>query len=191
MLSKSVRQKKCRQCGDSFKPWNSTQIVCSIDCARDYAKLQRATEYRAETRKRRKELNMASKSYVLKKCQETFNKYIKIRDKGQPCISCDKPDNGQHQRHASHYRSVAAQGSLRFHEMNVHTSCAQCNTMKSGNLIEYRIRLVKKIGAEMVDWLEKDHQPQKLSIEEIKEIRAYYKQKIKSLEADNENQSTD
>jgi len=35
-----------------------------------------------------------------------------------------------------------------------HHNCAGCNTFKSGNLIEYRIGLVKKIGIKRVQWLE-------------------------------------
>jgi hypothetical protein len=52
----------------------------------------------------------------------------------------------------------------------------------SANLIEYRIGLVKRIGVEQVEFLErKDHQPLKLTVDEIKEKIRIYKDKIKSL----------
>ena len=55
------------------------------------------------------------------------------------------------------------------------------NNHKSGNIVEYRINLVKKIGAEQVEWLEGKHEPKKYSIDEIKEIKAKYKNKLREL----------
>lgn len=49
------------------------------------------------------------------------------------------------------------------------------------NAIEYRIRLVEKIGVERVEWLEADQRPRKWSIEELKQITATYKQKLRDL----------
>ncbi len=54
---------------------------------------------------------------------------------------------------------------------------------KSGNVTEYRINLIKKIGVEEVERLErKDHPPLKLTNDEIKAKIALYKNKIKELE---------
>jgi len=71
--------------------------------------------------------------------------------------------------------------SLRFCELNVHKQCSVCNNHRSGNIVEYRINLVKKIGAEQVEWLEGSHKPEKYTIEQIKEIRAEYQLKLKEL----------
>lgn len=173
--------KKCKVCGTKFRPkYNSMQKVCSVDCARDYARLSREQEYRKETRRRKKELNENDRSYQLKKAQDDCNAYIRARDKGKPCISCGTTTAGQY--HAGHYRSVGAMPALRFHEDNIHLQCAQCNNWKSGNATEYRIRLMKKIGEAMVEYLEKDQVIHKFDLEEIKEIRQYYKDKMKELE---------
>jgi hypothetical protein len=52
--------------------------------------------------------------------------------------------------------------------------------MLSGNQIEYRKRLIKKIGVERVEWLEENgNQVKKWTIEELKELIKKYKQKIK------------
>ncbi len=118
----------------------------------------------------------------LRDAQTWFNRYIRLRDKDEPCISCDKPNNGTHQRHASHYRSVGACSYLRFHEMNVWASCSVCNNHLSGNLAEYRIRLTKKIGIDKVEWLESQPKTYKHTIDEIKEIIAKYKAKCKEIE---------
>lgn len=72
---------------------------------------------------------------------------------------------------------------LRFCELNVHKQCAPCNDHKSGNIIEYRINLVNKIGADKVAWLERqDHEPKKYTIEDCKAMIKHYKAKIKELE---------
>ena len=69
---------------------------------------------------------------------------------------------------------------LRFHEDNVHKQCERCNTYWSGNLINYRIALVERIGVERVEFLErKDHPPLKLTTDEIKELITIYKNKAK------------
>jgi hypothetical protein len=54
--------------------------------------------------------------------------------------------------------------------------------MLSGNQLEYRKRLIKKIGVDRVEWLENNaHIPKKYSIEDLKEIITIYRKKIKEL----------
>jgi len=131
--------------------------------------------------KQKREFYANDVSFRKKAAQKAFNAYIRSRDREEPCISCDKPDNGQHQRHASHYRSVGACSQLRFNEENVHASCAQCNGVKSGNITEYRIRLIKKIGVEKVEWLECQNKVTRYTCEELLEIERSYKEKLKEL----------
>ncbi|TEW24926.1 recombination protein NinG, partial [Histophilus somni] len=101
---------------------------------------------------------LKSRSERLKELQGVFNRFIRLRDKNLPCISCGRYHQGQW--HAGHYRSVGACPELRFNEDNVHKQCSVCNNHKSGNVIEYRINLVAKIGVERVEFLErKDHLP--------------------------------
>ena len=116
-----------------------------------------------------------------KEAQPEFNKYIRLRDKGQPCISCQRHHTGQ--IHAGHYRSVGAAAELRYNENNVHAQCAPCNNHLSGNAIDYRINLVKKIGLSAVEELEGPHKPAKYTREAILLIKAMYKAKVKILKA--------
>jgi hypothetical protein len=54
--------------------------------------------------------------------------------------------------------------------------------MLSGNQLEYRKRLIPKIGLERVEWLENNaHITKKYSNEELIEIIGIFKQKIKEL----------
>lgn len=165
---------------------------CTIDCAMSYARAKqdkaRATkeakvrrEYKEVTTSLKKAYSATDVRHNLKLTQAAFNKFIRLRDRNEPCISCDQSQH-QGRRHASHYRSVGACSVLRFNEANVHASCAQCNSMKSGNITEYRIRLVKKIGSTKVDWLECQNQPRKYSCEELIELRAHYAKLNRELE---------
>ena len=174
--------KKCRVCKKEFEPtFNSTQVVCSVTCSIEAAKQKKKKEYSQETRRMKKALQDNDRSYQLKKAQEIFNKYIRERDSGHPCVSCDKPDNGKHQRHASHLRSVGACGALRFNTFNVHTSCAQCNNIKSGNIAEYIPRLRERIGFDKVEWLLNFNETRRYDIAYLKRLRVIFKRKIEIL----------
>lgn len=86
---------------------------------------------------------------LLKKAQDTFNAFIRLRDCGKGCISCYKPVE-----HAGHYYSEGHHPALRFNEVNVNGQCCRCNKHLHGNLINYRIGLVKRYGEQKVQLLE-------------------------------------
>lgn len=89
-------------------------------------------------------------SELIKIAQRKFNKFIRDRDKENGCISCNTGKAEQ----AGHYLSQGHHNALRFDENNTNAQCCRCNLYLSGNLINYRIGLVKKIGVEKVEWLE-------------------------------------
>lgn len=190
MKNKPPKQHKCKECGAYYIKKQSMQQVCSMECAIAYSK-RKAEEKRkkqeksdrleAGRRMRARKEALKSRPDWLKEAQKAFNEFIRLRDKDLPCISCGRYHAGQY--HAGHYRSVGAYPELRFNEDNVHKQCSVCNNHKSGNAIEYRINLIRKIGLEKVEFLERhDHQPLKLSIDEIKELIKVYKAKCKGVE---------
>ena len=87
------------------------------------------------------------------------------------------------QWHAGHYRSIGAAPELRYDERNIHKQCAPCNTHKSGNAIEYRIRLIQKIGLAEVEALECEHPPRKYTVDDLIDIKRHYKDKLRALQA--------
>lgn len=178
-MKREIKQKKCKSCGKKFALFNSLAQVCSVDCAIQYAKDNSVQEQTRIKLTRITKEKIKTRSEHLRKAQTVFNAFIRERDKNEPCISCGRYHTGQY--HAGHYRSVGACPELRFCELNVHKQCSACNNHKSGNIIEYRINLVKKIGVEKVEWLEGYHDPKKYTIEQIKQIKAEYKQKLKEL----------
>jgi len=174
-----IKTKFCKVCKIGFKPSNSLMKVCSPKCAYEYAK-----EHRSKTiaKNNKVELNkLKTKGELLKELQILFNRYIRLRDIGKPCIACGNPiKDGQ--THASHYFSVGAYPNLRFNEDNCHSGCAECNTHLSGNLAEYALNLPNRIGQERFNQLlESRKNPLHLSKEEIEELKKVYKLKIKSL----------
>lgn len=178
-----VRLRKCKFCGVAFKPtYSSVQSTCSPRCAIEYSKtIQKAKNNREWQREKkvRKEALM-SHSEWLNLFQKVFNAYIRTRDKNSRCISCNTTLIGR-KFDAGHYRAVGSNPQLRFHEENVWGQCVPCNRDKHGNLIEYRKRLIEKIGVEKVEYLENFNSSAKLSIPEIKEKIKEYKEKTKSL----------
>lgn len=190
---KEVKQKTCRGCGGTFRPSLSTQKACSVQCALDLAKKpeNQAVARKAIAQVGRKEIKarkeaLKSRSEHMREAQTLFNEYIRLRDAGQPCISCDSLPSDRDlitgsRWDAGHYRSVGACPELRFEPLNVHRQCVKCNRNLSGNAVEYRIRLVQRIGADQVAWIEGPHQARKYTIEDLKAIKAEYRAKIKQL----------
>lgn len=179
-----MKEKTCKICKTRFKPFRALQTVCSIQCANEYTKRatikreqQKKSDWNKEKKARKEKL--MSKSDWEQLLQKVFNTYIRKRDEGKPCISCGTTAKVQYD--AGHYRSVGAHPELRFNELNVHRQCRKCNSYWGGNLIDYRINLVKLIGLEKVEWLEGKHESLKLTIPEIQELIKEYKEKVKKL----------
>jgi hypothetical protein len=169
--------KSCKKCGESFTPFSTLDKHCYL-CKKTEQALKNLAKIKKEKVKKQKEDLLTTSDY-LKMAQQVFNKWVRLRDKDQPCISCGKEINGV--RHASHYLSSGGHSSVRFHPDNVWVSCYKCNVMLSGNGIEYRMRLIKKIGIERVEWLEENgHEVKRWTKDELKELIAKYKNLIKS-----------
>ncbi|NNA76577.1 recombination protein NinG [Pseudomonas lactis] len=183
---KPAKPKKCRvaTCGASFVPLRMGQAVCSpacamIDAPRHEPKARKAlADIERKHIKVRKE-KLKSRADHLKDTQQAFNAWIRARDAGQPCISCGRHHEGQY--HAGHYRTVGANPELRFEPLNAWKQCAPCNNHLSGNLINYRISLLQRIGEEKVAWLEGPHEAKKYTVDELKAMTADYRAKTKEL----------
>lgn len=191
--ARQPRPKKCRndECRAAFVPARPMQIACSPSCALAVTRQKQARERKAIQQLERREIRAArerlkSRAEHMREAQAAFNAYIRARDSGQPCISCGRHHEGQY--HAGHYLSVGARPELRFNEDNVHKQCAPCNNHKSGDIVNYRINLVLKLGAERVEWLEGPHEPLRLSIEDLKTIKAKYRALVRDLKAGKESQ---
>ena len=166
-----------------------------IDRATLYTRLQEAKRIKEQKeaekagRKRRQEKreSLKSKSRWDKEAQSAFNRYIRIRDEGKECVSCGNPLLGKSNYltgsaiDASHYRSRGAASHLKFNVFNVHSACTRCNRQLSGNAVEYRIRLVDRIGLKRVERLEADNAPRRFDVTYLKRVKAIFSRRANAL----------
>ena len=176
---------KLNGCKNTYIKLRMDHEACSVPCAllvveekktKKAAKAKKA--FKRETRRMKQDLKTTSD--VIKEIQPIFNQCVRLRDKNDPCISCQRHHTGQY--HASHYRSVGACPELRFEPLNCHKSCSACNEHLSGNIVEYRIHLINKIGIERVEWLEGPHPAKKYTMDQVLELKKYYARLVKELE---------
>lgn len=170
---------KCKKCKAKFEPkfFNQKHCMESEDCIKAEIDLKKAQKWQKE-KKVLKEKLMSKKDYI-KLLQIVFNKYIRLRDKNLPCISCGRTIVEEF--HAGHYIASTYQ-IHRFNEFNVNKQCSFCNTHLRGNLLDYRIGLINKIGlAEVCKLEETKHNKLELTNDELKDLIKEYKLKIKNL----------
>lgn len=158
----STRAKYCEKC----------KIIRKMEQqkASRQRQIERLKTQKKKVTSKKKEKTIAQ---LKKQAQRVFNAWIRERDNGEPCLACknyaDKMD-------ASHYIAQGSSGYLRYNEDNVHNTCYSCNRFKHGNLVLYRINLVKKIGKDRVEWLEDNvHKIHTWTREELLEIIERYK----------------
>jgi len=174
-----MKTRKCKYCKSVFTPINSLQKNCFEPlCVSDWINEVKEKNWKRKKAKLKMDL-MTTQDYV-KLAQQVFNKYIRLRDAGNVCISCQKKPLKEN---AGHFYNANNHWSVRFDERNVHLQCEHCNTYLSGNLIYYRENLLKKIGYEEFENLSVEAmKTRKFTIEELKEIISTYKKKCKELE---------
>lgn len=184
--SKPRKPKTCanEKCRASFAPQRLGQKVCSPACGLATKDVNADKARKAIADVGRKELRAAKerikpKGQYMREAQTAFNAWVRERDAKLPCISCGRFHEGQW--HAGHYRTVGSSPELRFEPLNIHKQCAPCNNHKSGDIVNYRIELVKRIGAELVEWLEGPHEAKRYTIEDLKAITAEYRSKTREL----------
>ena len=184
--AKQPKPKTCKNpaCRASFVPQRLGQAVCSPKCALATVEAQKAKEKKSLAQAGRRDIKvrkekLKTRADHLKDTQQAFNAWVRARDADLPCVSCGRHHQGKYD--AGHYRTVGSNPALRFEPMNCHRQCSPCNTRLSGNIVNYRIELVKRIGAEAVEWLEGPHEPKKYTVGELKAMTADYREKTREL----------
>ena len=185
--------KKCRDCGTlNRNPLMPRCYPCSIaymktDEFSEKQEVLRAKSKEREAKRERKRLKdrkggIKKPAAWAKEAQTAFNRWIRLRDYGLPCISCGNSDRSI-QYAAGHYFSVGSSPELRYEPLNVHLQCnKKCNCELSGNLLCYRVRLIDKIGQDKVDWLEGKHEAKHYTIDDFKTIKSTYNKLANELQ---------
>ena len=182
------KPRKCKVCKTEYNPFNSTQAVCGPRCAIELVNANKEKKRRKDTQERKRKLK--TRSELLREAQAAVNSYIRARDKGKPCISCDcaETDKGVGGHFdAGHYRSRGSAPHLRYNVLNIFGQCKKCNLYLSGNYSEFRKGIIKRYGKEYVERIESLYYSKKYTreyLERIKKIfnkRARYYLKRRSL----------
>lgn len=196
--------KFCKKPDAKFKPVGKLSSYCDFDCFNgqalkeaEKAKKRREKEERKDN-KAAKELLNQTISHWRPKADKAFQLFCRLRDKGKPCISCGKYDHElkdveRFKWHGGHYRSKGAHGSdaVRYCEDNCHAQCARCNIRLSGNVTDYRIGLIKRIGIERVQAVEDCRISMKMRWNDYKAVYEWYNRLNKILKKElEENQCT-
>jgi hypothetical protein len=175
--------KKCRNCKQPFEPrFNTLEKYCWNSDCKTIEAMQKLNDHKKKEKQRitKKKKELLTHADWLKIAQQSFNKFIRERDKGKNCISCNKPLNKKFD--AGHYWNKHNHGSIRFDELNVNGQCVYCNQHLHGNLIEYGVNLEKLIGVDEFAILRHNaYETKKWSIDELKRITEYYKKMKKSF----------
>ena len=185
-MNTAIKSKPCKCCKALFTPVRPLARACSPLCAMDLVRQANAKKAKLLESANRKETKaklekIKTRATWAKEAQTAFNAWVRARDAGQPCISCGRHHQGQY--HAGHYLSVGARPELRYEPLNVHLQCAPCNTHLSGNAVLFRKGLVRKLGIEIVEWLEGHHQAKHYATEDLKHIKKTYAAKARELKA--------
>jgi hypothetical protein len=169
---------KCKNCKAEFTPVRFNQKYCfDTECVRVWVELEKEKQWNKKKKVLKDELQTVQE--LTKLAQVVFNKFIRLRDKDKPCVSCGCKLGSKFD--ASHYYSAGGHSNVRFDEDNVHASCVYCNQFLHGNLLNYQIGLVNRIGDKVFELNEKAHVNKKWSRDELKEIISLYKSKINEI----------
>lgn len=185
--------RKCNKCKKKVDAKDALishlKAFCSYECLKEYTaqnaeKIANKVRKEKRTQTRQAKEKLKTRAQWMREAQAAFNAYVRARDKDLPCISCGEHKHDEHMTgsgwDAGHYRSRGASPHLRFHLWNVHKQCVKCNRYLSGNVSNFRIGLVRKIGADRVLQLESMNSGPEMTIDYLKRIKDIFKRKTKT-----------
>ena len=170
---------RCKNCKEKFEPVRFNQKYCfDPECVKVWVTTEQDKQWKKKKAKLKVEL-MTKKDYE-KILQQLVNKYVRMRDKGQPCISCQKPIKGK--MDAGHLYAVGNYPSVRFNLKNINGQCINCNQYNGGAINDYRLNFVLKYSREDLEELDiLAHQQRQYSVTEIKEMIHEFKELTKNF----------
>lgn len=179
------KPKKCgwSKCDKLFLPYFSTEKTCRNYVCQSGFLADTNSEKAIKERVKQFKQNTTKLSVYEARAKTVFQRWVRIRDKDFPCISCGTNDTPQWD--GGHYYKAEIYSGIIFNEMNVNKQCCFCNDHQAGNLIEYRKGLIFKYGilaVEGLDELANEKRNYKYTRDELVEITKKYKLKIQSNE---------
>jgi len=194
---KPIKPKLCKICRAEFIPSLTTQKVCGLQCA---IKLSRESDKKKRDKQSGKDLlefNKRDLGWQHKLTQKAFNRmrvleeleWFKREGCDPYCISCGKYNMDWC---CGHYKTVGAQGGLRYDENNTFLQCNRyCNKGLSGNIggnkttLGYTKGLLHRFGPtagdEIIKYCESKTAVKKWTWQELESMRKKFNLAIKAL----------
>ena len=166
----------------------SLKAFCSMEHLIEFSRsdagkkiTQKAYRKQAAEQKER----LKTRSDRMRDSQAAFNRYIRARDRGKPCICCGRSQGDL--KHggavdAGHYRSRGSAPGLKFNLFNCHSQLAYCNRYLSGNAVGYRAGLIDRIGLERVERLEQENSPRRFDSDYLDRVKRIFTKRAKLYE---------
>lgn len=164
---------------ECIDPWADAQAA---KAQRKQAKVQRSAQKAEKAEIKARKEKAKTISALEEECRKIVQKIARIRDRNDGCISCDKPAHWGGQWHGSHYRAHGGCSSVQFHLWNIHKACWICNKLYSGRIDQYKPKLIEKIGADRVEWLDSQPKSQKFSREYLERFKQVMGKRCRRME---------
>ena len=182
---------RCKSCRKQCEPFNSLNAFCDADCAISYLNGNTGRKLIEKVKRkkfREKKKEVKGLSHWNRVTQTVVNKYVRLRDRNLPCISCGKWDHELKEAvrkgkcDAGHYKTVGSHPEIRFNTKNINKQCLNCNGFNSGNIAGQQKGIEARYGQERLDWLNGPHQLKHYSIDDLERIRKIFSKKTRRLE---------
>jgi len=154
-MIKQPKPRKCKVCQTVFIPKQFMQVCCSVNCAITYSKTLKENKAKAEWKIEKAVLKDKLKTLgqYEAEAKKSFQKYIRLRDSEQPCISCGGNDKDLWD--GGHFKKAEIYSGVIFNPDNCHKQCRKCNRFLNGNELMYRLGLIERYGLEYTENIER------------------------------------
>ena len=168
-----MAKKICIICNKEHQ--NSLSKTCWYTCERKHtSNLKKAQEAKIKVKKEKAKTKKAfSRSKLILEADRVASLFIRERDRGNPCITCNSAWQENHQN--GHFLS-RRHLNTRWMEKNMNGQCPKCNLWWSGEQYKHALAIDKLYWPGTADWLARLAQDtSKTTNEEIlMHIRYYY-----------------
>lgn len=171
-IPKTFLQKYCletTECFEAFMVWKKNKI-----------KQNQTKEWKKEKAILKEKVKTLSEHEA--DAKKSFQKFIRLRDKNENCISCG--ENNKDLWDGGHFKKAEIYSGVIFHEHNCHKQCRKCNRFLNGNELMYREGLIIRYNEQYVVNIEKlanETRQHKYTKEQLIAKKIQYDIKIKEL----------
>lgn len=137
--SKLIRRKLCKGCREFYRPEENHPPFrdwCSVGCGVTISTKRFTVIEKKKKKANRKavnDLNRKDRKRQLDLTKTVVQKFVRLRDKGLPCISCGTTKDVQYC--AGHYKTAGGHPELALEPLNINLQCNRnCNCCLSGNI---------------------------------------------------------